>query len=73
MVLARLDGRQMGQELVERDRKVAYAGPAGVEHRVAHRCAGSTDSQLAETLRTEDAGEGIQAFFQKRPPEFRGR
>jgi enoyl-CoA hydratase/carnithine racemase len=26
-----------------------------------------------ESLRTEDAGEGIQAFFQKRPPEFRGR
>jgi enoyl-CoA hydratase len=26
-----------------------------------------------QTLRTEDAGEGIQAFFQKRPPDFKGR
>jgi enoyl-CoA hydratase len=26
-----------------------------------------------ETLKTEDAGEGIQAFFQKRPAEFKGR
>ena len=25
------------------------------------------------SLKTEDAGEGIQAFFQKRPAEFRGR
>jgi hypothetical protein len=24
-------------------------------------------------LKTEDAGEGIQAFFQKRPAEFKGR
>jgi enoyl-CoA hydratase/carnithine racemase len=26
-----------------------------------------------EVIQTEDAGEGIQAFFQKRPPEFEGR
>jgi len=26
-----------------------------------------------QTLRTEDAGEGIQAFFQKRPADFKGR
>ena len=28
---------------------------------------------LLETLRTEDAAEGIQAFFAKRPAEFKGR
>ena len=26
-----------------------------------------------QTLRTEDAAEGIQAFFQKRPADFKGR
>jgi len=24
-------------------------------------------------LKTEDAGEGIQAFFQKRPAQFKGK
>jgi len=28
---------------------------------------------FGEVIRTEDAAEGMQAFFQKRPPEFRGR
>src|SRR5687767_14188309 len=28
---------------------------------------------FAEVIRTEDAGEGMQAFFQKRPAEFKGR
>ena len=26
-----------------------------------------------KVLKTEDAGEGIQAFFQKRPAQFKGR
>jgi enoyl-CoA hydratase/carnithine racemase len=26
-----------------------------------------------QSLRTEDAAEGIQAFFQKRPADFKGR
>jgi len=26
-----------------------------------------------QTLKTEDAAEGIQAFFQKRPADFKGR
>ena len=26
-----------------------------------------------QVIRTDDAGEGIQAFFQKRRPEFKGR
>ncbi len=29
--------------------------------------------QLLEVIRTEDASEGIQAFFQKRKPEWKGR
>ena len=28
---------------------------------------------IVQVLKTEDAAEGIQAFFQKRPAEFKGK
>ena len=28
---------------------------------------------FVQTLKTEDAAEGIQAFFQKRPAQFKGK
>ena len=40
-------------------------------HRSGHRDRGAR--VRTESLKTEDAGEGIQAFFQKRPAHFKGR
>jgi enoyl-CoA hydratase/carnithine racemase len=41
---------------------------------MAHRPALETlQARLGEVLATEDAAEGISAFFQKRPPVWKGR
>lgn len=42
--------RQVAQQLVERDGKIAHPHAGGVEHRIRDRCSGTADAQLADAV-----------------------
>jgi enoyl-CoA hydratase/carnithine racemase len=70
------DARALARELSKRPpvatRLIIEAVDDGAAAAIDHALEVETRA-FEQVLRTEDAGEGIQAFFQKRPAEFTGR
>jgi enoyl-CoA hydratase len=70
------DARVLARELAARPpiatRLIIEAVDDGLAAPIDHALEIETRA-FQQVLRTEDAGAGIQAFFQKRPAEFQGR
>jgi enoyl-CoA hydratase/carnithine racemase len=70
------DAKSLARQLAKRPpiatRLIIEAVDDGLEAPIDHALEIETRAFL-KTLRTEDAAEGIQAFFAKREPEFKGR
>ena len=70
------DARTMARELAKRPpiatRLIIEAVDDGI-HAPIDQAIEVEVRAFLQSLRTEDAGEGIQAFFQKRPADFQGR
>jgi enoyl-CoA hydratase/carnithine racemase len=70
------DARTMARELAKRPpiatRLIIEAVDDGI-HAPIDQAIEVEVRAFLQSLRTEDAGEGIQAFFQKRPADFKGR
>jgi enoyl-CoA hydratase len=64
--------RELGKRAPVASRLIIEAVDDGVQAPIDQALEIETRAFL-QTLRTEDAGEGIQAFFQKRPAQFKGR
>ena len=69
---ARAIARQIGKRPPIATRLILEAVDDGLEAPIDHALEIETRAFLA-TLRTEDAAEGIQAFFGKRDPQFKGK
>lgn len=70
------DAKAMARLIAKRPpvatRLIIRAVDEGLDADIAEGLAAETRAFL-EVLKTEDAGEGIQAFFQKREPQFKGK
>jgi enoyl-CoA hydratase/carnithine racemase len=70
------DARALARQLARRAPLATAAIIKAVDEGLESPMARSIDVELdafMPTLRSEDAAEGIQAFFAKREPEFKGR
>ena len=70
------DAKALARQLARRAPLATAAIIAAVDEGLESPMARSIDVELdafMPTLRTEDAAEGIQAFFAKREPDFKGR
>ena len=70
------DARTMARELAKRPpiatRLIIEAVDDGLEESIDKGIEIEIRA-FEKVIRTEDAGEGLQAFFQKRPPDFKGK
>jgi enoyl-CoA hydratase/carnithine racemase len=70
------DARNLARQLARRAPLASAAIIAAVDQGLEVPMAKSIDIEIEQflpTLRSEDAAEGIQAFFAKREPQFKGK
>jgi enoyl-CoA hydratase len=70
------DARNLARQLARRAPLASAAIIAAVDQGLEAPMAKSIDIEIEQflpTLRSEDAAEGIQAFFAKREPQFKGK